>query len=196
MTTPVAVLVCQQIGKDTSRSEWRSIVVEMIESIVKSPVILSFDELGKPSINHPDTSISYSHTKGTLVLALTHNNVKIGIDAEDESRISDINEIKNTAFSENELYPLKSDLVSNWCLKEAAVKMCGRGFYDHNPGEITMSTSGQFFSACVFGKEIIRGYFEIIKEGPLVMAICSNKRFSPTIKYWKEPNKVEIRNAA
>lgn len=197
MTIPVTVLVCQQIGKGTSRSEWRSIVRKMIESIVKSPVTLSFDELGKPSINHPDIAISYSHTKDTLVLALTHKNVEIGIDAEDESRISDIKEIKDTAFSENESYPLEAGLVSNWCLKEAVVKMHGRGFYDHSPREVTVSTSDQSFSARVFGKEIIRGYFEVIKKESLIMAICSNKEFSLTVKSWHEPNRAaEARNAA
>lgn len=192
----MTVLVCQQIGKGTSRSEWRSIVRKMIESIVKSPVMLSFDELGKPSINHPDTTISYSHTKNTLVLSLTHNNVKIGIDAEDESRIGDVKEIKDTAFSENESYPLEAGLVSNWCLKEAVVKTHGRGFYDHNPGEIIISTNDQFFSARVSDVEITRGYFEVIKKESLIMAICSNKEFSPTVKYWHEPNKLEVGNAA
>lgn len=196
MTISVTVLVYRHIRQGTSRSEWRSIVRKMIESIVKSPVTLSFDELGKPSINHPDIAISYSHTKDTLVLALTHNNVKIGIDAEDESRIGDVKEIKDTAFSENESYPLEAGLVSNWCLKEAVVKTHGRGFYNHSPREVTVSTSDQSFSARVFGKEIIRGYFEVIKEESLIMAICSNKEFSPTVKYWHEPNKLEVGNAA
>lgn len=196
MTVPVTILVYRQVGQNISRIEWRSTVVRMIESVVKSPVVLSFDEPGKPNIDYPDTAISYSHTKDTLVLALAHKNVEIGIDAENELRISDIKEVKDVAFSERESYPLEADPVSNWCLKEAAVKMHGRGFYDHNPGEIIMSTSGQSFSARVFDKEIIRGYFEVIKKGSLIMAICSNKEFSPIITYWYEPNKVEARNAA
>ena len=130
MTVPVTILICQQVGQNMSRNEWRSIVGKMIESAIGQPVVLSFDEPGKPSINHPNTAISYSHTKDTLVLALTHNDVKIGIDAENESRVSDIEEVQDVAFSENELYPPETDLLSNWCLKEAAVKMHGRGFYD------------------------------------------------------------------
>ena len=179
-----------------SRNEWRSIVGKMIESAIGQPVVLSFDEPGKPSINHPNTAISYSHTKDTLVLALTHNDVKIGIDAENESRVSDIEEVQDVAFSENELYPPETDLLSNWCLKEAAVKMHGRGFYDHNPRDIVISTDGRSFNASVLGEEIARGYFETIKEGSLVMAICSNKEFSSTVEYWHEPNKEEIKNAA
>lgn len=133
MTVPITVLIHHQEQRSLSRDEWRGIVEKMIESIVNSPVTLSFDKPGRPYIDYPGAVISYSHTKDTLVLAFARSGIEVGIDAEIESRASDIKEIRDTAFSEEERYPPESDLISNWCLKEAAMKMTGRGFYDYDP---------------------------------------------------------------
>ena len=185
--TPITVFIHHQKGRRPSRSEWRVIVEEMIESATGSPANLLFDDLGRPYINHPNISISYAHTKDTVVLALVQNDAEIGLDAEDESRINEIQEIRESAFSHEERYPATADLVSNWCLKEAAVKMYGRGFHDHNPVEVVISTENSFFSARVQNNEIAKGHFEIIKKGSLIIAICSDRKFSPRVKYWNEP---------
>ena len=194
--TPISVFIHHQKKRHPSRGEWRVLVKEMIESVTDSPVDLLFDGLGRPYIDHPNVSISYAHTKDAIALALAQGSVEIGLDVEDASRIDEIQEIRESAFSHKEQYPTTTDLVSNWCLKGAAVKMYGRGFHDHNPVEVVMSSKNSLFSARVRNKEIENGGFEVIKKESPIMAICSDRRFSLHIKYWDEPIEIGAKDDA
>lgn len=193
---PVTILISRQKQHTPSRSEWRDIVNKMIKHSTDSSAELSFDDLGKPYIDHPDIAISYSHTKDTLIVAFAHSGANIGVDAENTSRMNDISELRDTAFSKEERYPAKSDLISNWCLKEAAVKMYGRGFHDYDPADIAISAENALFNARVHNREIIKGHFKIIHEEQLVVAICSDKKFSPHIKYWSEISGAGVKHVA
>ena len=185
--THVNILIYNHKKPQPSRSEWRTIVKNMIESVTRSPAKLLFDSLGKPHLDNPKISISYSHTKNTLALALVQDDVRIGLDIERASRMSEIQQIQKFAFSREEQYTTAADLVSNWCLKEAAVKMSGQGFYDYDPVEVAIFTENSSFSAKAQNHEITRGYFKVIKGGSLTMAICSDQKFSVCINYWQGP---------
>lgn len=194
--THVNILIYNHKKPQPSRSEWRAIVRKMVESTTGSPTKLLFDDLGKPYLDNPKISISYSHTKDTLALALVQGDIEIGLDIEKESRIDEIQQIQKFAFSQGEQYAIKTDLVSNWCLKEAAVKMSGRGFRDYDPAEVVILTENSSFSAKVQNHEITRGYFRIIKNGSLIMAVCSDQEFSTHVKYWWRSMAGRVKNDA
>lgn len=192
--THATILICHHKNRQPSRSEWRAIVKKMVESTIGSPVKLLFDDLGKPHLDNPKISISYSHTKDTLALAFVQGDIKIGLDIEKASRIDEIQQIQKFAFSQGEQYAITTDLVSNWCLKEAAVKMYGRGFRDYDPAEVVILTENSSFSANVQNHEITRGYFRIIKKGSLIMAVCSDQELSTHVKHWRESMVGRVKN--
>lgn len=84
--THVNILIYNHKKPQPSRCEWRTIVKNMIESVTRSPIKLLFDSLGKPYLDNPKISISYSHTKNTLALALVQDDVRIGLDIERASK--------------------------------------------------------------------------------------------------------------
>lgn len=144
---------------------------------VENKPSLVFDDYGKPVLKgFEHLNFSYAHSRTLLVVAVSLGAKAVGVDTEPTSRIKDLLEIKDDAFSSIEKRSLSDDrLVIAWCRKEAAVKRLGKGFRDANPSEFTVTTSHKSYKLQLGDREIQRGHFLDVVLGGDIIAVCTDK---------------------
>jgi phosphopantetheinyl transferase len=166
-------------GMTFTREQSRSAVTQIIKEYLStdSNVFLDFDSYGKPYIrDHEELMISYTHSKTLLVVALCRSMTGIGIDTENTSRLQDIRDMQKFAFSTSEISNLNdSELITLWCLKEAAVKRLGTGFRDAEPAEFTVKKSGKSYTLYLGNDEKQTGHFINMSFGEDAIVVCVNK---------------------
>lgn len=161
-----------------SRERYRFIVSQLLKVYLGLNLMpdIKFDRCGKPYVDDKyGISFSYSHSSTCLALAIVSKINYVGIDTEPLERECEIEEIRRIAFSSEELRLKEVDsYVSRWCLKEAAVKMYGRGFLDADPHEFTCITqSNSTLKFAMRGEIIARGFYKIFYNNYDVISVCS-----------------------
>lgn len=161
-----------------SREQYRLIVSQLLKVYLglKLRPDIEFDICGKPYVDDKyGIDFNYSHSSTCLALAIVSKMNQVGIDTESLDRECEIKEIKRIAFSSEELKFRQVDsYVSKWCLKEAAVKMYGKGFLEADPHEFTCTTqSGNTLKLAMRGETIARGFYKILYDNYDVISICS-----------------------
>lgn len=164
-------------GREASRMLVECVLSDDLPA--ETPTRLSFDGYGRPFLDGVnDLSISYAHSPTSLVIALQHsvNSSGIGVDTEPTSRLSDLVDMKDYAFSSAEKVLLTNDnqLVNAWCLKEAAVKRLGTGFRNFNPTELTILSNGKSYKLYSGNKKIHEGFFNDINLDGEIIVLCAD----------------------
>lgn len=99
------------------------------------PIKVSREQSGKPILpEHPDFHFNYSHTKDTILIAVTKIG-PIGVDLERSDRKVQWRPIAERFYSPEEAKALESmndrlarhEFLKKWCIKESAVKATGDG---------------------------------------------------------------------
>lgn len=166
-------------GPIPSRTKCRRLVEQTLRghlSASKKPKLV-FDSYGKPTLeNFEHIAFSYAHSQTQLVIVVHPSARAVGVDTESLSRLEDLYEIRDIAFSATE----GKDLSGNgyavaWCRKEAAVKQLGKGFRDADPSDVIVKTSNQSYTLCVGNDEVQKGYYFDIILGNDVVVICADK---------------------
>lgn len=162
-----------------SRDKCREIVQKILQSELgyNSPPKLSYDELGKPSIEeNSKLAFSYAHSPSQLVIVIDSAAQSIGIDTEPVYRHDEIAEMAKMAFSSRELTALKSsEYIMAWCRKEAAVKRLGKGFREADPFEFSVVANHKSYKLYLGDSKIHDGYFLNLVIDDNVIVICSDK---------------------
>jgi phosphopantetheinyl transferase len=178
MDNKCTIYIYRQTHKYISRKEYRRIVSLILKAYLGlkfRPDIL-FDKCGKPYVDDKyGIDFNYSHSSTCLALAIVSKINHVGIDTEPLDRECEIEEIRRIAFSSEELRLRQVDsYVSRWCLKEAAVKMYGRGFLDADPREFTCTTqSNSTLKLAMRGEIIARGFYKIFYNNYDAISVCS-----------------------
>lgn len=160
-----------------SREQCRQIVCKMLELELDCGFIeLKYDISGRPSIRNSEKFISYSHSSSLLVLALANN--PVGVDTESCDRKSELFSLRNIAFSDNENVKME-DVLLVWCLKEAALKMIGKGFLDSDPNELSVSIladdNDEFVLSNNYSQIIAAGNYNSITYNGNIVVVCSGE---------------------
>lgn len=169
-----------------SRDKCREIVQKILQSELgyNLPPKLSFDELGKPSIEeNSKLAFSYAHSPSQLVIAIDSAAQSIGIDTEPMSRNEELCRIADMAFSAKELQSMKNNyFIFKWCLKEAALKRYGTGFRFGNPNEYTVNYNNGLYVLYHEGAILQKGCYANITDGKNITVVCSEGIMS-----WQQP---------
>jgi len=166
-------------GSVPNRAECRRLVEQTLRGHLpssKKPKLI-FDSYGKPTLkNFEHIAFSYAHSQTQLVIAVHPSAHAVGVDTEPLSRLEDLYELRDIAFSAAEGKDLSGNgYVLAWCRKEAAVKQLGKGFRDANPSDVIVKTSNQSYTLCVGNDEVQKGYHFDIILGSDVVVICTDK---------------------
>ncbi|MEI6228454.1 MAG: 4'-phosphopantetheinyl transferase superfamily protein [Candidatus Saccharibacteria bacterium] len=166
--------------KNDSRKDIRHIVEYILSSRLNSTSLIgmSFDEYGKPYIKKSyRTNFNYSHSKNIVAISVVADTEDIGIDTEPLDRSVEISKIAHSAFSERELLKIPNDkFVNAWCLKEASVKMAGKGFIEADPSEFSIEQNQDKFLLLQGLRQIACGYTETCIYREDVITICSSSK--------------------
>lgn len=148
----------------------------MLKFVIGYDIDLQFDNYGRPYSRNFDLDFNYSHTSGLIVLAIASKTYcKIGIDTEKAERKNTLYEIENDAFSPNEMYVCKNDLVANWCLKEAAVKMFGMGFFYDDPKYVTIRANDSHFVLNLnSSSHLLSANYHVGRLNDYIIVVCTD----------------------
>lgn len=112
---------------------------------IKTPVILSYDEKGKPHLNDDSIYFSLSHS-GDYVACIISDK-PCGIDIERHSDRREYEKIAKRICTDREILQIqnKEDFYSFWTLKESALKAVGLGLaLDMKKAEFIPDTADSF----------------------------------------------------
>lgn len=171
-----------QFKTPKSRECCRELVTKTARENFKNPTIkLLHNQYGAPFLKNCKTYISYSTNENALLIAFSDQ--PIGIDLEPDNRQKELESLTNLAFSDRETANHMTDL-SQWCLKEASLKLAGTGFHFSDPNHYTLLRNHPKFSLELSRDNIINGYYRVIDHNDYLIAICQN-HIIPDVKIIK-----------
>lgn len=146
--------------------------IEEKYGISKNQVIILKDEKGKPYVEgKADIFVSLSHSKGTVMCAVSDKEIGIDVEKCAERRKS----VESRVFTESEISLINNAKDENkafftlWTLKESYLKAIGTGFADN-------AKSIEFFSIENPIKSNNQDYsFETGEYDGFVFAVCEKK---------------------
>ena len=169
-------LYLYQFRTPKSREYCRKLVVKTARENFKNPTIkLLHNQYGAPFLKNCKTYISYSTNESALLIAFSDQ--PIGIDLEPDNRQKELESLTNLAFSDRETANHMTDL-SQWCLKEASLKLAGTGFRFAEPNLYTLHRNQPEFLLESSRDHVISGYYRLLKDSGYTIAICQNYKIA------------------